>query len=213
MPWCLHLEHSLTHLGPVFIRGSVQTCINTSLSPCRAIHKGAVVAVLVFLFHTLWPILQDNVVYFYYFLFEILNWKLTFSNIQDSTISGFEALLNYMPHDSLCGSLSLQIWKQKHRKFQWFDASFAIRNRHQQCHLPFPFCLHRTQTRGYCSWMYCAWMYLFSALLINNQQTMQRWEELCQWTLGCYWNHGVTMGRFLSVWHKYCHFNCKMHSL
>lgn len=73
MPWCLHLEHSLTHLGPVFIRGSVQTCINTSLSPCRAIHKGAVVAVLVFLFHTLWPILQDNVVYFYYFLFEILN--------------------------------------------------------------------------------------------------------------------------------------------
>lgn len=76
MPWCLHLVHSVTHLRPVFICGSVQTGINTSLSPCRAIHKGAVTAMLgFFLFHTLWPILEDNVVYIYYFLFEILGLK------------------------------------------------------------------------------------------------------------------------------------------
>lgn len=38
-------------------------------------------AVGFFLFHTLWPILEDNVVCIYYFLFEILNWNLTFGNM------------------------------------------------------------------------------------------------------------------------------------
>jgi len=76
MPWCLHLVHALTHLRPVFICGSVQTDTNTSLSPWRAIHKGAVMAMLgFFLFHTLWPILEDNVVCIYYFLSESLELK------------------------------------------------------------------------------------------------------------------------------------------
>lgn len=95
MPWCLRLVHSLTHLRPVFIHGSVQTHINTSLSPCRAIHKGPVMAIIFFfLFHTLQPTLEDNVVCIYYFLFEILELK---TDIQQYP-SLCKALLKY----SLC---------------------------------------------------------------------------------------------------------------